>query len=188
MPDTSWLDWPFFDDSHRRLAADLDAWCRSEIAPRVTTEEHDLDGACRDYVRRLGAGSWLAHLLPASHGGVFERPDLRNLCIIRETLGRHSPLADFCFALQGLGSTPLVRLGSKEIQDKWLPRVRSGEVITAFAISEPEGGSDVAAMTTSARHWPQVNCVPMILFARSTNQRMSMSADFYMVRPVTAAF
>ncbi|MDZ4805051.1 MAG: acyl-CoA dehydrogenase family protein [Candidatus Eisenbacteria bacterium] len=150
MPDTTYLTWPFFDESHRPLATDLEAWCVREIAPRVEHEEADLDAACRDYVRRLGAGGWLAYLMPAAHGGVFAQPDLRSLCLIRETLGRYSPLADFCFALQGLGSFPISRFGTPEQQSHWLPRVRSGEVVTAFAISEPDGGSDVAAMTTSA--------------------------------------
>ncbi|TPW17965.1 MAG: acyl-CoA dehydrogenase [bacterium] len=151
MPDTTYLTWPFFDDAHRRLATELEAWCLREIAPHVAHEEHDLDAACRDYVHRLGAGGWLNYLMPAAHGGATPQPDLRSLCLIRETLGRHSPLADFCFALQGLGSFPVSRFGTPEQQSHWLPRVRAGEVITAFAISEPDGGSDVAAMTTSAR-------------------------------------
>jgi acyl-CoA dehydrogenase len=151
MPDTSYLSWPFFDESHRRVAAELEAWCVKEIAPRVANEEHDLDGSCRAYVKLLGQAGWLDYLMPAAHGGVHEQPDLRTLCLIRETLGFHSPLADFCFALQGLGSVPVSRLGTPEQQETWLPRVRAGEVVTAFAISEPEGGSDVAAMTTTAR-------------------------------------
>ncbi|HEX7880074.1 MAG TPA: acyl-CoA dehydrogenase family protein [Candidatus Eisenbacteria bacterium] len=151
MADTTWLSWPFFDDSHRRLADELSSWCDREIAPVVSGEEHDLDSACRTYVKLLGAGGWLAYLMPVVHGGVHERPDLRSLCIIRETLGFHSPLADFCFALQGLGTTPVVKLGTPEQQAAWLPRIREGDVVTAFAISEPEGGSDVAAMTTTAR-------------------------------------
>ena len=151
MPDTTYLTWPFFDDAHRRLATELEAWCVREIAPRVAHEEVDLDATCRDYVQLLGAGGWLAYLMPVAQGGVLARTDLRSLCLIREILGRYSPLADFCFAMQGLGSLPVSRFGTPEQQSHWLPKVRSGDVVTAFAISEPDGGSDVAAMTTSAR-------------------------------------
>lgn len=151
MPDTTYLTWPFFDDAHRLLATELEAWCVHEVLPRVANEEDDLDAACRDYVRLLGAGGWLAYLMPSAQGGALARTDLRCLCLIREILGRYSPLADFCFAMQGLGSLPVSRFGTAEQQRAWLPRVHSGGVVTAFAISEPDGGSDVAAMTTSAR-------------------------------------
>src|SRR4051812_15786138 len=147
MPDATFLSWPFFDDSHRDLARDLDGWCGAEIAPLAGQEDHDLDGTCREIVRRLGEGGWLRRAV--SREG--DRLDVRSLCLIRETLARHSGLADFVFALQGLGSGPLSLFGSGEQRRAWLPRVAAGEAIPAFALSEAEAGSDVAAMRTAAR-------------------------------------
>ena len=151
MPDATFLHWPFFDDDHRTLARDLDAWCHTEIAPLEGREDKDLDGACREIVRRLGEGGWLRHAVPSPWGGLRERLDVRSLCLVRETLARHSGLADFCFALQGLGSGPISLFGSEEQRRAWLPRVAAGQAIPAFALSEAEAGSDVAAMQTSAR-------------------------------------
>jgi acyl-CoA dehydrogenase len=147
MPDATFLSWPFFEDVHRNLARDLDDWCRREIAPLAGREDEDLDGSCREIVRRLGKGGWLRRAV--SERG--ERLDGRSLCLIRETLARYSGLADFAFALQGLGSGPLSLFGSEEQRSAWLPRVAAGEAIPAFALSEAEAGSDVAAMRTSAR-------------------------------------
>ena len=149
MPDTTFLSWPFFAAPHRELARDLDAWCHREIAPLEGQEDSDLDGTCREIVRRLGAGGWLRHAIPedAEEGAL----DVRALCLIRETLGRHSGIADFAFALQGLGSGPLSLFGTAEQRRRWLPRVAAGEAIPAFALSEADAGSDVAAMTTTAR-------------------------------------
>jgi acyl-CoA dehydrogenase len=140
MPDTTFLSWPFFEDSHRALARELAQWTEREIAP---LPEHDLDATCRELVRRLASGGWLRY-------AVGERLDVRTLCLIRETLARTSGLADFAFALQGLGSGPISLFGSDELRETWLPRVASGEVIPAFALSESEAGSDVGAMTTTA--------------------------------------
>jgi acyl-CoA dehydrogenase len=147
MPDSTFLSWPFFTDAHRALARDLDVWCEREIAPLEGQEDEDLDGTCREIVRRLGAGGWLRHAV-AGH----DRPlEVRSLCLIRETLGRHSGIADFAFALQGLGSGPVSLFGSAAQRERWLPRVAAGEAIPAFALSEAEAGSDVAAMSTTAR-------------------------------------
>jgi acyl-CoA dehydrogenase len=165
MPDTTFLDWPFFADTHRALARDLDAWCARELAPHVELEERDLDAACRRYVRALGDGGWLRYAVPGGNeaGGTSAPPagapgsatparhDARALCLIRETLGRWSPLADFCFALQGLGTASIVLGGSPALRERWLPGARAGTAIGAFAISEAEAGSDLAAMTTTAR-------------------------------------
>lgn len=151
MPDATFLGWPFFDDAHRALAWDLDSWCRTEIVPLAEEEEGDLDGTCREIVRRLGAGGWLRHAVPSPWGGLRERLDVRSLCLVRETLGRHSGLADFCFALQGLGSGPVSLFGTDEQRQTWLPRVAAGQAIPAFALSESEAGSDVSAMQTTAR-------------------------------------
>lgn len=149
MADASFLTWPFFDEGHRRLAAELEAWVQAEIAPLVD-EEHRLDETALEYVRRLGAGGWLRHAVPAPYGAA-ERVDVRALCLIRETLARTSALADFAFALQGLGSGPISFYGSDEQKRRYLPGVAAGERVAGFALSEPDAGSDVAAMQTSAR-------------------------------------
>src|SRR6185295_1514396 len=107
MPDPSFLAWPFFTDAHRSLARDVDAWCRREVAPLAGDEENDLDATCRELVNRLGEGGWLNRAVQNSWSGARERLDVRSLCLIRETLARYSGLADFCFALQGLGSGPI---------------------------------------------------------------------------------
>jgi len=151
MPDATFLSWPFFAAAHRELARDLDAWCHHEIAPLAGQEDSDLDGTCREIVRRLGAGGWLRHAVPEEAAGGDGALDVRALCLIRETLGRHSGIADFAFALQGLGSGPLSLFGTGEQRRRWLPRVAAGAAIPAFALSEADAGSDVAAMTTTAR-------------------------------------
>jgi alkylation response protein AidB-like acyl-CoA dehydrogenase len=152
MPDTTFLSWPFFDDTHRVLARDLEAWSRSEIAPLADErEEHDVDAASREYVRRLGQGGWLGYAVPKAYGGGLDRIDTRSLCVIRETLARTSGLADFAFALQGLASAPITFFGSEEQRRAWLPRVAAGDAIPGFALSEAEAGSDVSAMATFAR-------------------------------------
>src|SRR3546814_1602480 len=103
MADTSFLTWPFFDDHHRTLASDLTAWCEAELtAPH---DEHDIDGQCRDLLERLARGGWLRYAVPAAYGGVHPDLDVRSLCLIRETLARYSGLADFVFAMQGLGKS-----------------------------------------------------------------------------------
>jgi alkylation response protein AidB-like acyl-CoA dehydrogenase len=147
MADTSFLSWPFFADAHRDLTRDLGLWCAREIEPLEGKEDDDLDGTCREIVRRLGAGGWLRYAVAADS----ERLDVRSLCLIRETLGRFSGIADFAFALQGLGSGPISLFGSEAQRRAWLPRVAAGEAIPAFALSEAAAGSDVAAMSTTAR-------------------------------------
>ncbi|HEX5829895.1 MAG TPA: acyl-CoA dehydrogenase family protein [Gemmatimonadaceae bacterium] len=146
--DAGTLAWPFFTDEHRALASELCAWAGRELRER---EDDDVDAACRDLVRRLGAAGWLRQAVPAAHGGAHERLDVRSLCIARETLARRSGLADFAFAMQGLGAGPISLFGSPALQRRYLPRVAAGEAIAAFAISEAEAGSDVAAMRTTAR-------------------------------------
>jgi len=148
MPDRSFLDWPFFEDRHRVLAAELDAWAGATLPALV--DHHDVDGSCRRLVAALGRDGWLRHAVPASHGGAAERLDVRSLCLIRETLARHDGLADFAFAMQGLGTGPVTLFGSDALKDRLLPPVRDGRTIAAFALSEPEAGSDVAATGTTA--------------------------------------
>ena len=144
MPDHTFLGWPFFEEHHRKLAVSLEAWALDRL-PRV--EHADTDAACRQLVRQLGADGWLRHAVP-DDGRLL---DVRELALIRETLARHDGLADFAFAMQGLGAGPVTLFGSDEQRARWLPAVREGRAIAAFAISEADAGSDVAAMRTAAR-------------------------------------
>jgi acyl-CoA dehydrogenase len=149
MSDSTYLDWPFFDQPHRELAAELEDWAAANLAG--AHDAHDVDELCRALVAGLGRGGWLRYAVPRAFGGVLDRFDSRSLCLIRETLARHAGLADFAFAMQGLGSGAISLHGSDALKRHYLPRVATGEWIAAFALSEPDAGSDVAAMTTSAR-------------------------------------
>lgn len=142
------LDWPFFEPRHRDLAAALDAWSAAHMAH---VDHADIDGACRACVRALGDGGWLRHAVAgAHHGGAAELLDTRSLCLIRETLARFEGLADFAFAMQGMGSGAISLDGSAAQKQNYLPRVANGSAIAAFALSEPDAGSDVAAMACEA--------------------------------------
>ncbi|MGB0410819.1 MAG: acyl-CoA dehydrogenase family protein [Pikeienuella sp.] len=145
MSDKSFLTWPFFEDRHRELAASLDAWAAEHLA---SIDHSDTDGACRALVGALGNGGWLQHAAvdPAGDGTL----DVRSLCLIRETLARHDGLADFAFAMQGLGTGAISLFGNKAQQAEWLPKIRSGTAISAFALTEPQSGSDVANSTMTA--------------------------------------
>jgi acyl-CoA dehydrogenase len=145
MLDRRFLDWPFFEPRHRALAAQLDAWAAENLAG---IDHHDVDAACHTLVARLGRDGWLKLTAP---GDGNERLDVRTLALARETLARHSGLADFAFAMQGLGAGPISLFGSEAQRAQWLPRTRSGSAIAAFALSEPASGSDVANITTAAR-------------------------------------
>jgi acyl-CoA dehydrogenase len=149
VSDTTYLDWPFFGDSHRTLARDLDAWATERLA--AGHDHVDTDRACHDLVALLGEAGWLEYCVPKAFGGRLDRIDSRSLCIARETLARHDGLADFAFAMQGLGSGAISIAGSDEVRSRYLPRVAQGEALAAFALSEQEAGSDVAAMQTRAR-------------------------------------
>lgn len=142
MADVSFLDWPFFEERHRVLAAGLEAWC----AAHLPVDHGDVDGACRGLVADLGAGGWLRH----SGAGIGERLDVRSLCLIRETLARHDGLADFSFAMQGLGMGAVSLFGTVEQRD-WLEKTRSGAAISGFMLTEPGAGSDVAATASTAQ-------------------------------------
>jgi acyl-CoA dehydrogenase len=144
MADRSFLDWPFFEERHRVLAGALETWCEAELSD---DHEDDVDKACRVLVRKLGDGGWLRHCVPDADGKL----DVRSLALIRETLARHSGLADFAFAMQGLGSGTISLFGSEAQKAAYLPAVARGEKIAAFALTEPGSGSDVAAIETSAR-------------------------------------
>ena len=134
------------------LARELEAWARDEIAPLVADEPRDVAGTFREIVRRLGAGGWLRHAVPAPYGLAPSRLDVRTLCLARETLGQLHGMADFAFGMQGLGSGPISQFGSDALKQRYLPRVASGEAIAAFAISEEGAGSDVSSMQTTATH------------------------------------
>lgn len=154
MPEQTYLNWPFLDESHRKLARDFRIWADREIAPLSDEEPDDeegLDALARELVKRLAAGGWLQYSVPAPWGGKYETLDVRALCLMRETLAQYSGMADFSFVMQGLGSGPISLFGSEEIRSKYLPEVATGKRIAAFALSEIDSGSDVAAMTTNAR-------------------------------------
>jgi len=145
--DQSYLDWPFLDPGHKKLAGDLDRWCGENLLD-LSHERADADGTCRMLVKRLGEAGWLRYAVPKAYGGQFERLDVRSLCLIRETLARFHGLADFAFAMQGLGSGTLSLFGSEVQKQTYLTAVGRGEKIAAFALSEPDAGSDVAAMSS----------------------------------------
>ena len=147
MQRLSHLNLPFFDAGHRQLALALDDWSAAHLQQ---VDHADTDASCRTLVRALGDAGFLRHCVPAAHGGASQTIDSRALVVCRETLARHDGLADFVFAMQGLGSGPVSLAGSAELQAQVLPRVARGEWIAAFALSEPNAGSDVAAMQCRA--------------------------------------
>lgn len=151
MNEQGWFEWPFFDERHRELAREIDAWCQSELA---SLDDTDVDAACLERVRRLGQAGWLQIAVPqgpeGKWGGRWAEIDSRALCIMRETLARHDGLSDFAFAMQGLGSGAISLAGSDDLRTRYLPGVARGDLIAAFALSERDAGSDVAAMTCAA--------------------------------------
>ena len=177
------LEIPFFDDAHRGLHARLTA-CLADgasgfpmhLSPQASRD--DVDEHCRQWVRALGKNGWLSLAVGGkAHGGDSDALDTRTLCLLRETLAAHDGLADFAFAMQGLGSGAITLDGSAELKSRYLPRVARGEAIAAFALSEPDAGSDVAAMSTTARrdgdHW--------VLDGEKTWISNGGIADFYVV-------
>jgi acyl-CoA dehydrogenase len=149
------LDWPFFDDSHRELSSRLDEWAAARLAAAATPEDREsVDAASRQLVRDLGRGGWTRHCVPQQTGGAANTAptgfDVRSLALIREILARHDALADFAFAMQGLGSGAISIAGSPELKARYLSRVVAGDAIAAFALSEPDAGSDVAALRCRA--------------------------------------
>jgi acyl-CoA dehydrogenase len=146
MLDRSFLGWPFFEERHRALAAQVETWATRHCA-RV--DHGDVDAACRELVRNLGRDGWLRHTAPGESPS--DKIDVRTLALIRETLARRSGLADFAFAMQGLGAGPISLFGTPAQKAHWLSKTRSGAAIAAFALSEPASGSDVANISTTAR-------------------------------------
>jgi alkylation response protein AidB-like acyl-CoA dehydrogenase len=153
MADKSYLDWPFFEPRHAALEHALDAWAAQQVRD-AHGDGHGteaVDAQCRALVRALGDAGWLRHAVGGTaYGGVLDAIDTRAICLVRETLARHNGLADFAFAMQGLGSGAISLFGSEANKQAWLPRVARGEAIAAFALSEPQAGSDVAAMQCAA--------------------------------------
>ena len=141
------LSWPFFDDGHRRFAQALARWADATL-PALPHD--DVDAACRARVKALADAGFLKAVVPAEHGGLHPRLDVRTLCLAREILAFRDGLADFAFAMQGLGTGSISLFGSAELQARYLPPVRDGRAIAAFALSEPEAGSDVAALAMTA--------------------------------------
>ena len=148
MADRSFLAWPFFEPHHAALANGLDAWAADTVGDLV--DHRDVDGSCRRLVKALADAGWLDLVVPASHGGRHDRLDVRSICLAREVLAYHAGLADFAFAMQGLGTGSISLSGTAVQKDRWLPAVREGRSLAAFALSEPEAGSDVAALATTA--------------------------------------
>jgi acyl-CoA dehydrogenase len=150
MVDGDHLDWPFFEPRHRALAHELADWTHAHLpAPR----SRDVDAECRDLVRALGGAGWLRHAIGGiAYGAATDDIDTRAVCLIREALARHSGLADFAFAMQGLGSGAITLFGTDAQKRRYLPRVSAGTAIAAFALSEPDAGSDVAALRCAAVH------------------------------------
>jgi acyl-CoA dehydrogenase len=175
MPASHHLDWPFFEPRHKELAIELEQWASTHASG---DHGDDIDQACRDFVRKLGAGGWLKHAVGGTaYGAVSETIDTRAICLIRETLARHSGLADFAFAMQGLGSGAITLFGTHDQKKRYLPRVAKGDGIAAFALSELNAGSDAAALECEAR----LNGDAYVLNGDKTWISNGGIADFYVL-------
>jgi acyl-CoA dehydrogenase len=142
------LTLPFFDEDHRRFAEALFRWADAMLP---SLPHDDVEEACRARVAALGEAGLLKAVVPLSHGGLYQSLDVRTLCLAREILAFRDGLADFSFAMQGLGTGSITLFGSEELKRRYLPPVRDGKAIAAFALSEPEAGSDVAALAMTAK-------------------------------------
>ena len=175
MSNLNYLQWPFFEASHGDLAEALETWSQAHLGGR---HNHDVDAECRSLVKALGQGNWLRYAVAGQqYGGAKDSIDTRSICLIRETLARHHGLADFAFAMQGLGSGAISLAGTEAQKQAYLPRVAAGEAIAAFALSESDAGSDVAALQCSARIEGDV----AVLNGRKTWISNGGIADFYVV-------
>ena len=173
------LDWPFFDNTHRGFKSRLDAWCAEHLAHAHHDENREaVDAECVRLVRLLGSGGWLRHAVAGTaYGAASDAIDTRQLCLLRETLAFHNGLSDFAFAMQGLGTGAISLFGTPEQKARYLPRVAAGQALSAFALSEPEAGSDVAAMQCSAT----ATADGYVLSGRKTWISNGGIADFYVV-------
>jgi alkylation response protein AidB-like acyl-CoA dehydrogenase len=175
VADTSYRHWPFFEPQHVAFAEALDSWAGSAL---VSVTHADVDATCTQLVRELGAAGWLRHAVAGTqHGGAGDTIDTRRICLAREILARHDGLADFAFAMQGLGSGAISLAGTDAQRAAYLPRVASGAAIAAFALSEPACGSDAAALTCAAR----VDGSDYVLDGEKTWISNGGIADFYVV-------
>jgi len=175
MASPSHLNWPFFEDRHRILAAELSQWASLRLKHN---DESDLAAACRKLVRELGDGGWLRYAVAGkTYGGLNDAIDTRSLCLMREGLAQHSGLADFAFAMQGLGSGAISLFGDEAQKENYLPRVAKGEAIAAFALSETDAGSDAAALQCAAR----LDGDAYVLNGEKTWISNGGVADFYVV-------
>jgi acyl-CoA dehydrogenase len=183
LASTSQYELPFFEAAHADLARGLADW-----APQQQVDESDDRSACKDWVKRLGAGGWLRYCVPAEHGGALAQLDSRALVILRETLAFYSPLADFAFAMQGLGSGAITLAGTPAQQAEYLPAVARGDKIAAFALSEPDAGSDVAAMQTRAMKKSTTNNIaPQAIKTPASGQfevKNAKNNEFYALKGV----
>lgn len=153
MINYDYLDWPFFLAEHQSLAKDVQRWASQELtAFHQSHQSTEVDKICRSLVKALGQAGWLQHAVGGvAYGGAKDVIDTRAICLIRETLAWHNGLADFAFAMQGLGSGAISLVGTEAQKQAYLPKVVAGEAIAAFALSEPNAGSDVAALACQAR-------------------------------------
>jgi acyl-CoA dehydrogenase len=143
------LDWPFFESRHKLLATQVDRWAGAQVS---SAHDKDVANVCRGLVRQLGEAGWLKYAVGGTeYGADADVIDTRTICLIREILAQHSGLADFAFAMQGLGSGAITLFGSPQQKAKYLPQVVKGNAIAAFALSEVDAGSDVAALQCEAR-------------------------------------
>ena len=171
------MDWPFFDQPHRQLKQDLSAWASTHIH-HAHTDDANVDAECQHLVRQLGDAGWLRHAIAGkAYGGLNDSIDTRSICLLREELAWHHGLADFAFAMQGLGSGAISLFGSEAQKQHYLPPVAQGKAIAAFALSEPEAGSDVAAMRCSAQRLGD----DYVLNGEKTWISNGGIADFYVV-------
>lgn len=173
MRELSHLAWPFFEERHVGFATELDGWAREHVAG---IHGPDVDTACRTLVKELGAGGWLRHAVGGAEGA-RDVIDTRAICLARETLAYHNGLADFAFAMQGLGSGAISLQGTPEQKQRYLGRVAAGNAIAAFALSEPDAGSDVANLQCAAH----VEGDEVVLSGEKTWISNGGIADFYVV-------
>lgn len=175
--DFRYLDWPFFEARHKALAEKIAAWARANLDGHNEPTEATLDAACRGLVEKLGAAGWLSYVVPKAYGGKFDSFDVRSLALIRETLSRHFGLADFAFALQGLGSGAISLFGAEAQKKAYLPAVAAGKMIAAFALTEPKVGSDPASLVMKAKR----DGGSFVLDGQKTFVSNGGLADFYTV-------
>ncbi len=170
-------DWPFLDDSHREIAASIKKWAADVLPSFEHESEENPDATAKKLVDKLAGAGWLQYLVPASSGGVSEKLDTRAICLIREHLAYYSGLADFAFIMQGLGSGPITLFGNDKLKQEFLPAVIKGQNIAAFALTEPDAGSDVSAISTIASKQGE----HYILNGEKTLISNGGIADFYVV-------